>query len=63
MEWAKSYSCKGIRITNGEEIKSALNEAKANTKGPTVLEFIVSPDDLVLPMVKSGTPLSDMILR
>ena len=63
MEWANSYSCKGIRITNDEEIKLALNEAKANKKGPTVLEFIVSPDDLVLPMVKSGTPLSDMILR
>ena len=63
LKWAEGYSCKAIRITKEEDVVPALEEAKQNKKGPTVLEFIVSPDDLVLPMVKSGTPLSEMILK
>ncbi|MBE5913803.1 MAG: biosynthetic-type acetolactate synthase large subunit [Pseudobutyrivibrio ruminis] len=63
IKWAEGYSCKAIRVTNQDDVLSALETARANTDGPTVLEFIVSPDDLVLPMVKSGTPLSEMILK
>ena len=61
--WAASYSCKGIRVTEEAQILPAFKEAREHKGGPILLEFIVSPDDLVLPMVKSGTPLSDMILR
>ena len=63
LKWAESYSCKAIRILDKEDIIPALTAAKENKEGPTVLDFAVSPDDLVLPMVKSGTPLSEMILR
>ena len=63
MAWAASYSCKGIRVTEEAQILPAFKEAREHKGGPILLEFIVSPDDLVLPMVKSGTPLSDMILR
>ena len=63
LEWAKGYDVKAIRITENDEIISALKEARNNMDGPTILEFIVSSDDLVLPMVKSGTALSDMILK
>jgi len=63
IKWAQGYSCKAIRVTEVSEIEPALSEARKNNAGPTVIEFIVSPDDLVLPMVKSGTPLSEMILR
>ena len=63
VKWAESYSVKAIRVFDNDGIEAALKEAAANKKGPTVLDFIVSPDDLVLPMVKSGTPLSEMILR
>ncbi|MCR5580045.1 MAG: biosynthetic-type acetolactate synthase large subunit [Pseudobutyrivibrio sp.] len=63
LKWAESYSCKAIRILEKEDIIPALKAAKENKSGPTVLDFAVSPDDLVLPMVKSGTPLSEMILR
>jgi len=63
MKWAEAYDVMGIRVEKEEDIVPALKKARANTAGPTVLEFTVSPDDLVLPMVKGGTPLSDMILK
>ncbi|SCZ80805.1 biosynthetic-type acetolactate synthase large subunit [Pseudobutyrivibrio xylanivorans] len=63
LKWAEGYDCQGIRVTNPADVVPALKKAKANKEGPTVIDFIVSPDDLVLPMVKSGTPLSDMILK
>ncbi|MCR5581154.1 MAG: biosynthetic-type acetolactate synthase large subunit [Pseudobutyrivibrio sp.] len=63
IKWADSYSCKAIRVTDADGIKEALETARANKKGPTVIDFLVSPDDLVLPMVKGGTPLNEMILK
>lgn len=63
LKWAESYDCKAMRVSSSEDIIPALEAAKNNTSGPTLIDFIISPDDLVLPMVKSGTPLSDMILR
>lgn len=63
LKWAEAYDVKGIRVTDASEVVEALEAAKANKEGPTVIDFAVSPDDLVLPMVKSGTPLSDMILK
>ncbi len=63
LKWAEAYNVKGIRVTNESEVVAALKEARANEDGPTIIDFAVSPDDLVLPMVKSGTPLSDMILK
>ncbi len=63
VKWAESYSCKAIRVSDAEKVIDALKMARENKTGPTVIDFTVSPDDLVLPMVKSGTPLSEMILR
>ncbi|MCF0130085.1 MAG: biosynthetic-type acetolactate synthase large subunit [Pseudobutyrivibrio sp.] len=63
MKWADSYNIKAIRVEKEEDIIAALEEARSNTNGPTLVEFIVSPEELVLPMVKSGTALGDMILK
>ena len=30
---------------------------------PTIIEFMISTDEIVLPMVKSGNPMSEMILK
>ncbi len=60
---AESYGCKGIRVTKPEEIRTALLDAQATTDRPTIIEFIIATDELVLPMVKSGSPMSDMILK
>ena len=45
-----------------EEIKAAFEQAKANTKGPTVIEFYIDPTANVFPMVPGGKSLNDMIM-
>lgn len=60
---AESYGAHGIRVTKVSEIAPALAQAKANTDAPTIIEFLIATDELVLPMVKSGNPMSEMILR
>ncbi len=62
VKWAESYGAHGIRVEKAEDIEAALQQAKANTDAPTVIEFIISSDELVLPMVKGGNPMSEMIL-
>lgn len=59
---AESYGAKGIRVTKEEEIAGALSEAKEN-KVTTIIEFMIATDEIVLPMVKGGNPMSEMILK
>ena len=63
LKWAESYGAKGIRVTNTEEMNAAFEEAKKNKKTSTVIEFMIATEDIVLPMVKSGTAMSQMILK
>lgn len=59
---AESYGAKGIRVTKKEEIATAFEEAKKNTKTPTIIEFIIDPEEMVYPMIKPGETLEDMIM-
>lgn len=59
---AESYGAKGIRVTKKEEIATAFEEAKKNTKTPTIIEFIIDPEEMVYPMIKPGGTLEDMIM-
>ncbi len=59
---AESYGAKGIRVFTPEEIAPAFEEARKNQKGPTLIEFIIDPEDLVYPMVKPGGTLSDLLM-
>lgn len=59
---AESYGAKGIRVTCEEEIKKALDEAKANTAGPTLIEFIIDSEEMVYPMLKPGGTLEEMLM-
>ena len=60
---AESYGAKGLRVTKKEEIKAAFEKAKKNTKVPTLIEFIISPEEMVYPMIRPGGTLEDMILE
>ena len=60
---AESYGAYGIRVEKEEDIAAAFEEAKTHTNAPTVIEFMISTDELVLPMVKGGNPMSEMILK
>ncbi|HIZ66595.1 MAG TPA: biosynthetic-type acetolactate synthase large subunit [Candidatus Blautia pullicola] len=59
---AESYGAKGIRVTKKEEIKAAFEEAKKNTKAPTIIEFIIDPEEMVYPMIRPGGTLEDMVM-
>lgn len=63
MTFAKAYNARGIRVHKAEEILPALEEAKQQKDVPTIIEFMISSDELVLPMVKGGNPMSEMILK
>ena len=60
---AESYGAKGIRVTKKEEIAAAFEEAKKNEKTPTLIEFIIDPEELVYPMVKPDGTLEEMIIE
>lgn len=59
---AESYGAKGIRVTKTEEIAAAFEEAKKNTTVPTLIEFIIDPEEMVYPMIQPGGTLEQMIL-
>ena len=59
---AESYGAKGIRVFRPEEVKAAFEEAKKNTNVPTLIEFILNPEDIVYPMIRPGGTLKDMLM-
>ncbi len=60
---AESYGAYGIRVEKEEDIDAAFAEAKKHKHAPTIIEFMISTDEIVLPMVKGGNPMSEMILK
>ena len=60
---AESYGAYGVRVEREEDIDAAFAEAKKHTDAPTIIEFMISTDEIVLPMVKGGNPMSEMILK
>lgn len=59
---AESYDAKGIRVFEENEIEPALRQAAENKSGPTIIEFIIDTNELVLPMVPGGNALNEMVL-
>jgi acetolactate synthase-1/2/3 large subunit len=59
---AGAYDIPGIRVTTREGVIPALQQARA-TEGPVLVEFRVEQEDMVYPMVVSGTDLGTMIRR
>ena len=59
---AESYGACGIRVTEEEEIAPAFEKAKAQNV-PVLIEFMVATEEIVLPMVKGGNPMTEMILK
>lgn len=58
---AEAYGVKGLRATNKEEAERAWNEA-LNTDGPVLVEFVVSKDENVYPMVMQGSTIDQMLM-
>jgi acetolactate synthase I/II/III large subunit len=60
---AESYGAYGIRVEAEAEIEAAFLKASENKFAPTIIEFIIDSEELVLPMVQGGKPLKNMILE
>ena len=60
---AESYGALGIRVKEKAEISQAFARAKENTKAPTLIEFLIDPEEMVYPMLQPGGTLQDMILE
>lgn len=58
---AESYGALGLRAARPEEVESVLRTARTNQKGPTVIEFLIEPEENVLPITPPGTPCTEMI--
>ncbi|PSL44014.1 acetolactate synthase large subunit [Salsuginibacillus halophilus] len=53
VKMAEAYNIKGSRIDNLEEVRGALDEALAHD-GPALIDFRVTPDENVYPMIAPG---------
>ena len=59
----ESYGGIGIRVEKEEDIDGAFAEARKHKGVPVIIEFMIATDEIGLPMVKSGNPMSEMILK
>lgn len=58
---AEAYGATGLRATRPEEVEEVIKKAFA-TPGPVIMEFKVSREENVMPMVPAGAGLNEMVL-
>ncbi len=58
---AEAYGALGLRAEKPEEVEPVILEA-INTPRPVLMDFRVSPEECVLPMVPAGAPMHKMLL-
>lgn len=54
VKMAEAYDCFTLRVENPEEVDDAIKAAMEVNDRPVVIEFVVSPDAMVWPMVAAG---------
>ena len=59
----ESYNGFGIRVEKEEDMEAAFAECAKHAGVPRLIEFMIATDEIVLPMVKGGNPMSEMILK
>ncbi len=59
---AEAYGAVGIRVTEHSQVKAAIKQAMAVTDRPCVIDFVVSRDENVMPMVPAGGTVNEMLL-
>lgn len=59
---AKGLGARGCTVTSIPELKEAVLAAVADRSVPTVINCIIQPDELVLPMVPTGKSIEEPIL-
>ncbi|WP_406716390.1 acetolactate synthase large subunit [Trueperella pyogenes] len=61
VKMADAYDCHGIRVEHPEEVDNAIAQAMSVNDRPVVVEFVVSPDAMVWPMVPLGVSNDDIL--
>ena len=61
MKLAEAYGAVGFRVTDPKEVAPVLKEAIATPK-PVLIDFRVTSEENVSPMVPAGASLKEMIL-
>lgn len=59
----EAYGIPAVRVTQRDQIKAAVEQARAHNDGPFIVEFVVEKHDIVYPMVPAGADLDAMIRR
>lgn len=59
---AKSFGIDGMRVSKSEDIKPTLEKA-ISINAPVLIDFCISPDANVLPMIPPGKDIDDIILN
>jgi len=59
---AEAYGMLGINVDSPEQVNSAISQA-LNHPGPVLVNFTISPDEAVLPLVPPGKEITEMIVR
>ena len=54
VKMADAYDCVGLRCERVEDIDATIEAALAINDRPVIIDFVVSPDSMVWPMVPSG---------
>ncbi len=62
LKLCEAYGLKGYRVTERKDVIATVLEAQAH-KGPTLIEFVVEPMEMVYPMVATGSALNEMVQR
>lgn len=58
---AEAYGAMGLRATRPEEVVAVLKKGLFS-EGPVIMDFSVSPEESVYPMVPAGAPITEMLL-
>lgn len=59
---AEAYGATGLRASKPDEVEGVIKQA-FETPGPVIMEFKISREENVLPMVPAGAGLNEMLLR
>jgi len=57
---AEAYGLPGLRVTRGEEVVPAIEQAMAY-QGPFLIDFRIEPEENVYPMVPPGAALAEVL--
>ena len=57
---ADAYGCHGLRCESADQVDATIEKAMAINDAPVVIDFIVSKDAMVWPMVAAGTSNDDI---